>query len=331
MDISVENSVFFDVTSFKSLNFPVKITVGSKGQMGIVYTEEMIGYQQFEKRKGITEIKFTFDVEGHMYIELIPSAYIPIENADSLVRRVDKNSASERKVPESQENKKLSKQKQAIDPIRNTYTISPIYSEREEDSPNKENIIPTKKRKIDREFVPAASTSDVSNRKVTSRKKFEKNMEMDIDGLEKVEQNELNVFREKKERIMFVPVTLAEIEMVNENFFRNSDKVMKFKISKMVHAKRYWLALKFYLLCSKGEIDSKINVSINDIDRIFGFRRQSLKKYVHKNGMSTLAEMIEKCNNLSPTECEWKRQKAYITKYASNYEQLVKKGRIKYD
>lgn len=146
---------------------------------------------------------------------------------------------------------------------------------------------------------------------------------LDIDGLSIVKQHEVDNYVPNEKRMMMIPITKKDIEDVNLNFFKNNLITQQIKVSRMNHAKRFWLAVKF----GGKENLRKLKMKREAVCKIFGISVSTVKKYLPKNGETSPA--YETYNNLSPVEFRYKRHQYFFEKYALNYDDLRKQGLFK--
>lgn len=121
-----------------------------------------------------------------------------------------------------------------------------------------------------------------------------------------------------KYRLMMKKVTQKEIEEVDETFFSCTEEEILKKVQNFNHAKRFWLAVKFYQV-------EKNNVSFYSRSKkceLLGFNFRIIKNYMSRQ--RSLAD----CGGFSPVETSLKTNRQYFVKHALNLRELISMGEL---
>lgn len=108
-------------------------------------------------------------------------------------------------------------------------------------------------------------------------------------------------------------------------FTRSEEEIEKF-ISKMDHATRFYLAVKFYRRSSldfEENNEFQCNFSKERICKILGVVSSTIKSFCRKTlKKQALKNFMESKNFLSPVEFNPRQSEPFFKKYASNYTEL---------
>lgn len=129
-----------------------------------------------------------------------------------------------------------------------------------------------------------------------------------------------DVLRERYEkRIVFRQESYKDIEQIGIDFFNDSKKCIRKKISPMSHSKRFWLTVKFFN-------DTRTGYSQSSICQLFGLNTNSVRAFVkkYKANSDNIKHLMGMFRGLSPIEMPLTRKRFYDTlmMYAMNVEQV---------
>lgn len=337
--------MIFTVTNGEPTIFPIKVNVTDKGLLGKPHMEGSKGYNDLRNRNGIININLDFDYDQGLLVEVIAPEHDLVSKMNENLKRkriregnlmditeninktgLSGNSiANEKSVARSSEYK-YKRFKESILSISQQILVSPIRNEEsnenriEEQRSEKNNSSLSSNNSLTSSDDTSSSSIITSGSSSSDITKTVSDVEsnMDVDGLPKVTQEEIENFKFSVKRIMCKKIGLSDVENVNINFFENSKRVIEVKIGKMCHAQRYWLATKFFILSQ----ENKLNMSQNKIGELFGISRAAIWKFLKKNKIGNMREMIEKFGYMSPAEFNPRFHFKYIKDMASNFEEI---------
>lgn len=116
-----------------------------------------------------------------------------------------------------------------------------------------------------------------------------------------------------KYRIMMKKVTQGEIDEVDESFFNCTESEVVKKVQKFNHAKRFWLAVKFYQVEKKDVLF----FSRSKKCELLGFSFRIIKNYMNRQ------RSLVDCGGFSPVETSLKTNRQYFVKHALNLRELM--------
>lgn len=114
----------------------------------------------------------------------------------------------------------------------------------------------------------------------------ENKIQYDDDGVMVVTPEEMANYVATDLRLTMVKIKDEDIDNVNLKFFKNNEKIMSVKVSRMCHAQRFWLAVKFITMDKKEKVGMML--TMEKICKIFGINVPTVKKHLkeHKSRLN---------------------------------------------